>query len=53
MTKETDEDFENSAKCWICNNVYVDDDIKVRDHCLITGKYKGSSRRECTISTLD
>ena len=22
MTKENEEDFENSTKCWICNNVY-------------------------------
>ena len=21
MTKEDDEDFENSTKCWICHNV--------------------------------
>ena len=20
-------DFESSAKCWICDNVYVDDDV--------------------------
>ena len=26
-------------KCWICDNDYVDDDDKVRDHCHITGKY--------------
>ena len=25
-------------KCWICDNDYVDDDDKVRDHCHITGK---------------
>ena len=40
MTKEDDEDFENSNKCWICDNIYVDCDLKVRDHCHITGKYK-------------
>ena len=27
-----------STKCWICNNDYVDNDVKVRDHCHITGK---------------
>ena len=32
MTKEDNEDFENSAKCWICNNDYVDGGVKVRDH---------------------
>ena len=38
MTKEDDEDFKNSTKCSICNNDYVDNDVKVRDHCHITGK---------------
>ena len=37
MTKEDDKDFENSTKCWICDNVYVDGDVKVRDHCHIIG----------------
>ena len=40
MTKEDDEDFKNT-KCCICDNTYVDDDLKVNDHCHITGKYRG------------
>ena len=36
MTKEDNEDFKNCAKCWICDNDYVDNNIKVRDHCHIT-----------------
>ena len=32
MPKEHDEDFENSSKCWVCVNTYVDGDVKVRDH---------------------
>ena len=47
MTKEDKEDFENSTKCWICDNDYIDDDVKVRDHCHITGKYRGSGHRDC------
>ena len=42
MTKKEDEDFENSNKCWIYDNVYVDSGAKVRDHCRIIGKYRGS-----------
>ena len=42
-------DFTNSAKCWICDNLYVDGDIKVRDHCHVTGKYRGSAHRDCNI----
>ena len=31
MTKTDTEDFEKSNKCWICDNVYVNGDVKVRD----------------------
>ena len=30
MAKEGNEDFENSTKCWTCDNDYVDNDVKVR-----------------------
>ena len=50
MTKEDNKDFKNSAKCWICDNDYVDNDVKVRDHCHITGKYRGSAHRDCNIN---
>ena len=36
------EDFENSTKYWICDNNYVDADVKVRNHCYIDGKCRGS-----------
>ena len=50
MTKKGDEDFENSTKCWICDNDYVDGNVKVRDHCHITGKYRGSTLRDGNIN---
>ena len=42
MTNEDNENFKNSTKCWICNNDCIDTDVKVKDHCYITGKYRGS-----------
>ena len=45
MTKNDNEDFESSNKSWIYNNDYIDGDVKVRDHCHITGKY-----RDCNIN---
>ena len=53
MTKEDKEDNENfkkSTKCCICNNDYVDGDVKVRDHCHITGKYRASAYRDYNIN---
>ena len=47
MTKKDHEDFENSTKCWICDNNYTDNDVKVRDHCHITRKYRSCAHRDC------
>ena len=52
MTKNDNEDFKNSSKFWICNNDYIDGDVKGRDHCHITGKYRGSARRDCNINVI-
>ena len=30
-----------------CDNDYIDNDVKVRDHCYITGKYRVSAHRDC------
>ena len=35
MTEKDNEDFKKSAKCWICDNTYVDGDVKVRLSCHI------------------
>ena len=42
MTKEDNEDFKNSTKCWICDSDYVNNYVKVRYYCGITGNYRGS-----------
>ena len=50
MTNEDNENFKNSVKFWICPNDYVDTDVKVRDYCHITGKYRGSVHRVYNIN---
>ena len=47
MTKEDNEDFKNSTKCWICDNNYFENDVKVRDLCHITGKNRSCAHRDC------
>ena len=39
LTREEEEEFRRSTHCWICNRKYSGDDVPVRDHCHITGKY--------------
>ena len=50
MTKKDNKDFESFTKCWICKNDYTDGDVKVRDHCHITGKHRGSAHRDWNIN---
>ena len=39
MTQEVKEDFEKNFICQICEKKILSD--KVRDHCHLTGKYRG------------
>ena len=47
---KTKKDFKNSTNCWICDDDYVESNVKVRNHCHITGKYRGSACRNCNIN---
>ena len=49
MTKDDEEKFQKAEECHICNKKYTDKDIRVRDHCHITGKYRGSAHQECNL----
>ena len=49
MTKENETDFQKAAKCHICDIKYTNKDVRVRDHCHITGKYRGSAHQDCNL----
>ena len=49
MTKENEEEFQKAEECHICNKKYTNQDIRVRDHCHINGKYRGSAHQECNL----
>ena len=49
MTEEDEEKFQKAKECHICDTKYTDKDIRVRDHCHITGKYRGSAHQECNL----
>ena len=38
------------TKCWICDNDYIDNNVKERYLCHITRKYRGSAHRDCNIN---
>ena len=49
MSAEEEERFQLSNSCWICDKLFDVGDDKVRDHCHITGKYKGVAHWSCHV----
>ena len=50
MTKDNEKEFQKADKCHICEKKYNETDTRVRDHCLITGFYRGSSHQDCNLN---
>ena len=47
MTDENQADFEPATHCHICGVVLESD--RVRDHCHITGAYRGAAHDQCNL----
>ena len=50
LSEEEEEQFQSSKTCWICEKLIENDDEKVRDHCHITGKFRGAAHWNCNIN---
>ena len=50
MSEEEQEQFQSSNTCWICEKLIDNDDEKVRDHCHVTGKFRGAAHWSCNIN---
>ena len=48
MTSEDEYDFKHATHCSICENP-CDPNEKVRDHCHMTGKYRGCVHSSCNL----
>ena len=49
MTEKEEYLFQQSNNCWICKKLIDNEDENVRDHCHITGKFKGSAHWDCNM----
>ena len=49
MTENDELFFKLMDKCHICGKKYTNKDVRVGDHCHITGKLRGSTHQECNI----
>ncbi len=42
--------FNEADKCWICGGGGFDEkNVKVRDHCYFTGKFRGAAHKSCSL----
>ena len=49
MTEVDEQHFKTMDGCDICGEKYADKDVCIRDHCHITGKFRGSAHQECNL----
>ena len=50
MSEKEEHLFQKSNSCWICKKPIDKDEEKVRDHCHITGKFRGAAHWNCNIN---
>lgn len=48
-SEEDEENFKVSTHCYLCEEMFTDTCVKVRDHCHITGKYRGAAHNKCNL----
>ena len=49
MSNEDEQKFKKSTRCHICDKKYNEEDVRVRDHCHITGVFRGSAHQDCNL----
>ena len=49
MSEEEEQKFQLSNTCWICKKLIE----KVRNHCEVTGKFRGAAHWSCSKSSID
>ena len=51
MTNKDNENIKNASECWIFSKPSADNNVKVRDHCHITWKYRPAAHRNCNLTS--
>ncbi|XP_071653829.1 uncharacterized protein [Temnothorax longispinosus] len=53
LTRDEWETFHSATKCHICEQQFTPDDSKVRNHCHLTGRYRGPAHSTCNLNYKD
>ena len=50
MIAENEQSFKDATHCHICETPFSADTVRVRDHCQLTGAYRGAACQPCNIN---
>ena len=52
ITRKEERGFKRATVCHICEGTFgkTEDEVKVRDHCHLTGKYRGAAHNQCNLN---
>ncbi|XP_050516477.1 uncharacterized protein LOC126891343 [Diabrotica virgifera virgifera] len=50
LTSEENQNFQNATKCSICQKPFSLSDTRVRDHCHLSGRYRGAAHNSCNLN---
>jgi hypothetical protein len=49
MTEDEETQWDQDNVCYLCTNEFTPGNHKVRDHCHLTGEYRGAACNECNL----
>ncbi|KYN18339.1 DNA polymerase, partial [Trachymyrmex cornetzi] len=50
LSKQQWETYRTATRCHICEKPFAPDDTRVRDHCHLTGRYRGPAHTNCNLN---
>jgi len=50
LTSDEWEKYHSATHCHICEKPFAQDDTRVRDHCHLTGRYRGPAHSNCNLN---
>ena len=53
LTREETDNFHSAANCHVCEKPFGLEDTRVRDHCHLTGRYRGPAHSSCNLNYKD
>ncbi|XP_077282637.1 uncharacterized protein LOC143908751 [Temnothorax americanus] len=50
LTEDEKREFQCATHCHVCRKVFQPEDKRMRDHCLLTGRYRGPAHVRCNLN---